>query len=1249
MNPQDWKLWQRVPKAQAIADALKNIPAHWNLTPLRDKAAFRPNWQTEPFINHNNFTTWLLDGEEKISSKGFKPYRAYISGYGLRTGDSSNGLVALDVDGASAEPVLKALSNGDLPQTVSWTSGKPGRRQLLFQVPDEYRGQLVDFNRSVITEHNGVRTADGEILELRYNKCQSVLPPSRHPQTGAYHWLNSPTVIDVAIAPAWLCELLQKLANQEKQAELARAREAEAARESAEVRRHQRQQSLFVGTPPLEIFLTRNDQDLINSGTGQGNRDNAGFKLAANIIATCDRLQVLGIPFDGDGQGLFEEYAVRCSPPLSSRDINRIWKSASKKSFASLNDDQLEKRFSYWQWEQNPNKDSYLEPDRIEYEKYCQWEEEQERILKAQILEHECKERKSISDLIKEAYNKVASKLCKRTGLLPDNPQPNPQPNPQQKPVKTDAIVLLSDWHQWLESNTKPPIIPYKPGELISEEEWSLLGCPKIRFEVGDRKKLIKELYQKWEKPRIFESSDTGLGKSHNAGELTSDYLTNGEGRVCYNDPNHRNPTTPTVEQNFTDQISRSSNGFVYDHERETASGYPHVVRPKDGQVPDIKGNCPETETFLLLNQDKNLITLGGENSPICEKCKHYKDGEDVVCGFILARRDILQGSPQVRQHLLQSIPGKTVAENENDKKDSEDKAPPFTVFIVEEIGATLNPYKNVLATKKDLTHAYQELKQKDSKLAQVVEPLHDALYALLNVDEMPEYGYDFVALRRHLLPTIPKIYANASELLWDRWLKYGWDWEDGIPKTTFWEFIIDSISRTLRPNLEAMLHRGQSPEQKQAVIRDNVALNWISLALEAVIDNEAHLRVDQFGLHITEYNWRYHSIMTSYKLVLMMDSTLTKNELAVLTKFKKSDIVEIQQVKPDYSNYKFTIINGIGSCSKKRRAKGDFDLQVRVERTVGKIHAHHKILGHKTIGVIDHQLFANNYWGYEEADTEIKSGYWGRDNRNSNEFMRCKALILIGTPLPNLGQAAAEYHALTNNVVRPVDLFGGYGHYVRSRAKAETYQGIGRSRAHLKPEPTHIYLIGNEAVTESDLMQRYPGCTVNEIDIYDFCPEAAPKGVQTDRGFMATLVNAIKGNAPTGSKNIAAQIGVGASRVRQIGKEILEDLGIEGGFSQLKSLLVLLIDTFKAKLTPLEELDDELRWLAETYLPLFATEEPTEAIKEFLLLGKAYGWKTFKKVLTATDAPTLCHLLKIVLDLVVPSLDLELPEGKPG
>ena len=847
------------------------------------------------------------------------------------------------------------------------------------------------------------------------------------------------------------------------------------------------------------------------------------------------------------------------------------------------------------------------------------------------LLHREKRELEQLSAFIKETYNKVAHKFWKRTGELPPKPQPNPQP----KPVKTDAIVLLSQWQQWL--NAQSPVIPYKPGFLPTEEEYQQLGCPKIEFTGGDRNLLIKEIYQKWDKSLILESSDTGQGKSHSAGELTSDYLTGGKGRVFINDPNHRNPTTPSVEQNFTDQPPRH-NGLAHDHERKTALGYPHVVRPKNGQTPDIKGNCPETETFLLLNQDKNLIVYGGKGSPICEKCPQYKDAEGKVkCNFILERQAILNEEKEIRQHLAQSVPGRGVALNESDENKK-----PVDVFIVEETGASLNPYKNVPVTKKDFAHAYQELKQKDSKLAEVVEPLHDAIYELFNVEEMPEYGFDYVDARQHLLPTIPKIYQRFNDILWDRWLKDGW--EDNTPKTSPWTFLIDTISKTLYPNLGAMLNSRQTPIQKQAIIRNNVPLNWISLALGAIMENQAHLRVDQLGLHITKYDWRYRSTMTSYKLVLMMDSTITRDELAVLTKFKKSDILEIRQVKPDYSNYNFTIINGIGSCSKKRRAKSDFDVQVRIEKTVGKIHDSHKI-----IGVIDHQLFANNYWGYEEADTEIKPGYWGRDNRNSNEFMRCKALTLIGTPLPNLGQAAAEYHALTGSVVRPIDLFGGYGHYVRSRAKAETYQAIGRSRAHLKPEPTHIYLIGNDAVTANNLIQRYPGCTVNEVEIYDFCSEAAPKGVQRERGLVEELIKAIKGNTSTGSKEIAAQLGVSDSRVRQIGSEIFKNSGIKGGFGQLKTALVLLIESFKAKLTPLDELPEDARWVAEKYLPLIVEEDLSEAMETLKALGKGFGWKTYKQILAATDTTTVCKLLGRLLAVVVPSLDIHLPEEKPG
>jgi hypothetical protein len=101
------------------------------------------------------------------------------------------------------------------------TSGKPGRYQILFQVPDEIRPLLKNFNRKALTEWGDLKTASDqegkpiEFLEFRYNGVQSVLPPSRHPQTGSYKWINSPDTTKVALAPQWLCELLVKFATEQ--------------------------------------------------------------------------------------------------------------------------------------------------------------------------------------------------------------------------------------------------------------------------------------------------------------------------------------------------------------------------------------------------------------------------------------------------------------------------------------------------------------------------------------------------------------------------------------------------------------------------------------------------------------------------------------------------------------------------------------------------------------------------------------------------------------------------------------------------------------------------------------------------------------------------------------------------------------------------------------------------------------------------------------------------------------------------
>lgn len=205
-----WTPFQPVSNANKIAQALATIPSHWSLTPLWEKRPYRHGWQTESFIPHEEIAVILQQGEDRISKRTGQPYCAFCSGYGLRLGEVSGGLLAVDIDGSSAESLLTALADTSLPETVSWTSGKSGRRQLLYQIPDQYREQLQFFRRKTITQWEGITTSPGELLEFRYNQHQSVLPPSFHRDTGQYRWLVSPTQIEVAIAPIWLCEFLLK-------------------------------------------------------------------------------------------------------------------------------------------------------------------------------------------------------------------------------------------------------------------------------------------------------------------------------------------------------------------------------------------------------------------------------------------------------------------------------------------------------------------------------------------------------------------------------------------------------------------------------------------------------------------------------------------------------------------------------------------------------------------------------------------------------------------------------------------------------------------------------------------------------------------------------------------------------------------------------------------------------------------------------------------------------------------------------
>jgi hypothetical protein len=176
-----------------LTEGLDLIPQDWALTPLLgEKDPYRTAWQHESPLARNQIIAEIESGKAQ--------------GYGIRTGTISGGIVAIDFDGASAMQKALELSGGELlPDTVTFTSNRPGREQRLYTILEQYWGAIKTkkFKTGVIGD-------DGkpEQLELRWDGCQSVLPPSVHPNTGNYRWRKSPSEIAIAPAPMWVIEAM---------------------------------------------------------------------------------------------------------------------------------------------------------------------------------------------------------------------------------------------------------------------------------------------------------------------------------------------------------------------------------------------------------------------------------------------------------------------------------------------------------------------------------------------------------------------------------------------------------------------------------------------------------------------------------------------------------------------------------------------------------------------------------------------------------------------------------------------------------------------------------------------------------------------------------------------------------------------------------------------------------------------------------------------------------------------------------
>ena len=170
---------------------LDSLPAAWALVAVgNDKRPYQPEWQKNP-LTRDQLATEILAG------------RAVA--IGVIAGPQSGGLLFVDHDGLGASEVLEQIGAPlrELPKSWAVTSGRDGRLQIIYQVPEPFWPTIKTTKlRSSIK---------GEQLELRWAGCQSVVAGA-HPITGAYRWMKgrSPADLPAAIAPSTLLQQMQR-------------------------------------------------------------------------------------------------------------------------------------------------------------------------------------------------------------------------------------------------------------------------------------------------------------------------------------------------------------------------------------------------------------------------------------------------------------------------------------------------------------------------------------------------------------------------------------------------------------------------------------------------------------------------------------------------------------------------------------------------------------------------------------------------------------------------------------------------------------------------------------------------------------------------------------------------------------------------------------------------------------------------------------------------------------------------------
>ena len=247
---------------QHLLDQLDLLPTTWGLVAVDGrKRAYQSSWQANP-LTKAQAAAEITSGRARA--------------IGVLAGPTSAGLLFVDHDGISATTQLEQLGLPlrDLPKSLAFTSGRDGRFQIAYSVPEQFWPAMK--GRAVFK--TGALDADGKVenLDLRWHGHYSVVIGA-HPDTAGYRWLpgRGPADQPLAEAPTTLIELLLRDPEPDPTPLL-----------SSRPTPPPGPQQPTSTTLPLLDFVTRDSRELIESGGTPGSWNDDQLRLSLDLIGT---------------------------------------------------------------------------------------------------------------------------------------------------------------------------------------------------------------------------------------------------------------------------------------------------------------------------------------------------------------------------------------------------------------------------------------------------------------------------------------------------------------------------------------------------------------------------------------------------------------------------------------------------------------------------------------------------------------------------------------------------------------------------------------------------------------------------------------------------------------------------------------------------------------------------------------------------------------------------------------------------